>query len=68
MVEDRECGLFADPKNPKDLARIIIEIKNNPVLRAKMGQNSRRLAEEEFDKSILYAKYVSLVEKCAPWP
>lgn len=61
IVEEYECGLFANPKNPKDLAKKITFLKDNPNLCKKMGENSRALAETKYDKSILCAQFVNVV-------
>ncbi len=62
MVEDYKCGAFVNPKKPKELAEKIIEFKNNPSLCAEMGKNSRILAENKFDKSILCNQFANLVD------
>lgn len=61
MVEQHECGVFVNPKNPKDLANHIISLKENPRLCEKMGQNARRLAETKYDKSILCREFADVI-------
>jgi glycosyltransferase involved in cell wall biosynthesis len=61
LVEQYECGLFADPANPSALSENILYLKNNPEIRATMGLNARKLAEEKFDKSILCKQFADLV-------
>jgi len=63
MVEENQCGLFVEPGNPADLVSKILLLKNDHVLRATMGQNARILAEQKYDKSILCAEYVRLVDR-----
>lgn len=63
LVEDYNCGLYVDPKNSQELANAIVKLKNNPLLCKEMGENSRKLAEEKFDKSILCNQFVELIEK-----
>lgn len=63
MVEDYKCGAYANPKDSKDLASTILKFKNDSALCKEMGENSRKLAEEKFDKSILCDEYVKLVER-----
>ena len=38
-------------------------LKNNPVLKEKMGKMSRKLAEEKYDKNILCAKFTNIIKK-----
>jgi len=62
LVEDHECGIFVDPESPQDFVEKLIQLKNAPELLQKMGINSRKLAETEFDKSILCEKFGNVVE------
>lgn len=61
LVEQNECGLFVDPKNPKDLADKIVFLKENPEKCKLFGSNARRLAETKYDKSILCRKFADVV-------
>lgn len=61
LVEEHECGIFVDPESPQDFAEKLLDLKESPQLRKKMGINSRKLAETEYDKSILCEKFVSVV-------
>jgi glycosyltransferase involved in cell wall biosynthesis len=61
LVEDHECGVFVNPESPEDLVEKIKFLKDNPAILKKMGLNSRKLAENEFDKSILCEKFASVV-------
>ncbi len=66
LVEEHECGLFADPEDAKDLAQKIKFLKENPEIGVKMGRNGRNLAETEYDKSILCKKFVDVVDSLSP--
>lgn len=61
MVEQNECGIFVDPESPQDFMEKLIQLKQSPQLLQQMGLNSRRLAETEFDKSILCDKFANVV-------
>ena len=63
MVETHKCGLFVDPKDPGDLANKIIYLKENPEIVTSMGEQSRKLAETTYDKSILCHQFASLVDQ-----
>lgn len=62
MVEDHNCGVYVDPKNPEDLAKTIIKLIENPTMLQQMALNSRQLAEEVYDKTILCKKFVKVIE------
>lgn len=62
MVEQQDCGFFAHPENPKDLANKLIKIKDNKSLLDKWGKNARKLAETVYDKKILSSKVADIIE------
>ena len=62
IVENFECGLFVNPKKPTDLAKKIMFLKDNPKKVKLMGDNSRKLAETKYDKSILCAEFAHVVD------
>ena len=61
MVENNDCGVFVDPKNPKDLADKILFFNENPETCKRMGRNARSLAETKYDKSILCREFTDVV-------
>ena len=66
MVEQYDCGVFVDPKKPEELAKSILNLKNNPETCKKMGLNSRKLAETKYDKSILCREFAEVVASLEP--
>ncbi|WP_422080648.1 glycosyltransferase family 4 protein [Ulvibacterium sp.] len=62
LVEQGECGVFVDPKNPVDLANKIMFLKDNPGKCKKYGLNARKLAETKYDKSILCREFADIVD------
>lgn len=62
MVEENNCGFFVLPEQPEDLAEKIKLLQSNPALTAKMGRNSRLLAETKFDKSILCSEFAAMIQ------
>ena len=62
LVTDNNCGLYADPGKPEDLVKQILYLNENPEKCILMGKNSRKLAENEFDKSILCDEVVDQIE------
>lgn len=62
IVENNQCGFFVNPNEPEEFVNSIMTLKNDKKLALKMGNNSRILAEQKFDKSILCEKLVQIIE------
>lgn len=62
LVEENNCGFYVNPKYPNELSDKILNLKSNPDLLKIMGENSRNLAESNYDKSILAKQFVKLIE------
>lgn len=65
MVEKENCGVYVDPDKPEDLANILIKVKDDSALLKLWGDNARRLSVEVYDKNLLSAQVVDILEKCA---
>lgn len=63
LVEENRCGMYVNPNDPMDLVNKVKFLKDNPELVVKMGRNSRLLAENVYDKSLLSKKFVEIIEK-----
>jgi glycosyltransferase involved in cell wall biosynthesis len=61
MVEDNNCGLFADPEAPEALADALIKLSLSPEILQTMSKNSRDLAETVYDKTILCKAFHNLI-------
>ena len=62
LVEENNCGIFVDPKSPEDFVEKLLELKNSPERLKIMGENSRKLAETVYDKSILCEQFADVVD------
>ncbi|MNR36539.1 putative glycosyl transferase [compost metagenome] len=62
LVEANECGYYVNPNKPQELVDKILYLQANPGIATMMGTRSRKLAEREYDKSILCKKFVEVVE------
>ncbi|MDQ3292533.1 MAG: glycosyltransferase family 4 protein, partial [Bacteroidota bacterium] len=62
MVEENNCGVYVNPQRPEDLADTVLKMAANPVWLQEMSVNSRRLAEEVYDKTILCKKFIKVIE------
>lgn len=63
IVEKHNCGVYVDPQKPEDLAKMLIKMSENSAWLSVMSANSRRLAEEVYDKTILCKKFVDVMER-----
>ncbi len=61
LVEEYKCGLYVDPDNPDSLKNAILFLKNNKEAAKQMGKASRKLAEDQYDKSILVQKFAEII-------
>jgi glycosyltransferase involved in cell wall biosynthesis len=62
MVEVHQCGFYVNAKRPKELADLLIRIKDQKPQLDAMGRNSRILAETKYDKSILCKEFVNIID------
>jgi glycosyltransferase involved in cell wall biosynthesis len=63
LIEEYNAGLNCENNNPADLAKKLQILCEDKELRKKMGSNSRRLAEDKFDRSRTYPEIVALMKK-----
>lgn len=64
---DRTTGILVEPFSPHQVAKAVLQLKENPTLREFLGRNSKRLAEERFtlvhtidQMEIAYARAVAI--------
>lgn len=60
IVADGTTGFLVPPRNPEALAKRMIELCENPELRARMGEAGRARALEHFDVERQSASYQAL--------
>lgn len=63
IVEGNECGLTVDPLNPKEIAKTIEYLLDNPDERRKMGENGRRAVLEKYNWDNESKKLLALYER-----
>ena len=64
LVHDYRCGFNCKANDPDSVAAALKKwLGLTEEQRNKMGQNSRRLGEERFDRSKTYQELVNLIEK-----
>lgn len=64
LVNDFNVGINVPPEKPEVLVSEIIKLYNSRELCSLMGLNSRKLAEQKFDRETSYKEIVNLAEKC----
>ncbi len=66
-VVNGENGILVPVKDVESLSKAILKLINNPELRRKMGEESRKKAEKEFDEKIVVNQtmkiYSQLIKK-----
>jgi glycosyltransferase involved in cell wall biosynthesis len=67
LVEKANCGVFAEPEMPEDIAQKIKMYLNNPALINEQGENGYQYAKQNFDRNILAHKYLAELQSvCFP--
>ncbi len=63
LVERYEMGFNCDVGNSEEVAKRLIQLVNNKELRIQMGKNSRKCAEEMFDRRTTYCRIRDIINK-----
>lgn len=63
LLERYECGINCGVESVEEVAEALKELIENPEKRKQMGANSRRMAEERFDRRNTYQQIVRAVEE-----
>ncbi len=67
ITQEHDCGLIADPENPRDLAEKILVLYRDRELARRMGENARKAALR-FDRKIGVRAYYELFDELAKKP
>lgn len=62
LLEKYGCGINCENGNAQAIADAILTLYNDEELKRTMGEKSRILGKEKFDRSIIYKNIVSLIE------
>lgn len=65
LISDYKCGFNCECENTDEVADAIETLYNDLRLREEMGRNSRRLAEDKFDRSKTYKEIIDTIESLA---
>lgn len=63
LVEEYKMGFNCENRNSRDLAEKLFILYEDDILRENMGQNSRKLAEEKFNRLKTYSQILTLINK-----
>ena len=63
LVENADCGIFAEPERPDDIANKIRMYLKNPLLIKKQGENGYKYAKANFNRDVLSSEYMANLEK-----
>lgn len=63
LINENHCGIAVEPENAEAFADAIIKLSEHPELRSEYGANGRALAEREFARDLLGAKFVGFLEQ-----
>lgn len=58
LLKEYEAGVNCECENSQDIAVALMKLTSDSELRKKMAENSRRLAEECFNRKNTYQKIV----------
>lgn len=62
LIRANQCGLAFEPDDPVAFADALVYLADHPEDRLAMGQRGRRLAEQEFARDKLAARFVDVLE------
>ena len=68
IVREAGIGLDYEAGNPDSCAAAAARLMGDPQTSKAMGGAARRLAETQFDRKVLYPRYVDLLERVAASP
>ena len=58
-----QCGYVVPEGDAKHLKDLIIKIHSDPILGKNLGENGRRLFEQEYDRTVVVPRIISMLEK-----
>lgn len=62
LINQNHCGIAVEPENAELFADAVIELADHTELRQEYGANGRALAEREFARDLLGARFVKFLE------
>jgi glycosyltransferase involved in cell wall biosynthesis len=59
IVEDGQCGIYIEPENHEELARVVLKLYRDRELLKTMGENGKSYVENNYNREILAKKYLN---------
>ena len=66
IVKAAQCGLSFTPENHWELCDLLIQLNNDPILRASMGEQGRVYLESHYCREQLADQYLEVLHKVCP--
>jgi len=63
LIKDANCGLCVEPEDPLSLAKAIMELKTNDILREKFNKCGREYVVRKFSLSALIGQFEEICEQ-----
>jgi glycosyltransferase involved in cell wall biosynthesis len=64
LIESIGAGVGCNPRDPADLARVLVSLADDPQRRAAMGFEAREVAQARFDRRQLAEQMMKVFEAC----
>lgn len=64
IITNDDCGIAVPPEDPEAFADALVELRNDPQRRTRMGKKARSLAERDFSRDDLAGEFVAFLERC----
>lgn len=61
VIEDSSQGMLVPPENPQELAKAILKLVRDPVLRSRIGKNARERIEERYTTERMCRQYEKVI-------
>jgi lipopolysaccharide/colanic/teichoic acid biosynthesis glycosyltransferase/glycosyltransferase involved in cell wall biosynthesis len=65
LVEAAGCGLVTPPEDAAALRDAVEKLAADPALAGELGENGRRYVQANFDREILAARFIALLQETA---
>ena len=62
IVEEGECGVCIEPENADELVDMLVKLCGSSEMTDRMGRNGRRFVERYFNRDVLAADYLALIQ------
>ena len=63
IIKDGETGFLAQPENPKDIAKKIIELLSNEKTRQRVSDNGLKMITEKFSWDIVTKLFTNIYQR-----